>query len=92
MTFGCPEPVASLRASGIGRTDEERVADGLRQCLIALGAIRVALSGYPPSLITLPILSAVLANKPAVQQSRSLICINAEHARLHHSRSDGWRT
>jgi len=38
VTFGCPEPVASLRASGIGRTDEERVADGLRQCVVALDA------------------------------------------------------
>jgi hypothetical protein len=36
VTFGCPEPVARLRASGIGQTDEERVADGLRQCVVAL--------------------------------------------------------
>jgi long-chain acyl-CoA synthetase len=36
VTFGCPEPVACLRASGIGQTDEERVADGLRQCVVAL--------------------------------------------------------
>ena len=38
VTFGRPEPVASLRASGIGRTDEERVVNALRQCVIALGA------------------------------------------------------
>jgi hypothetical protein len=38
VTFGRPEPVASLRANGIGRTDEARVVNGLRQCLIALGA------------------------------------------------------
>ena len=36
VTFGRPEPVASLCARGIGRTDEERVANALRQCLIAL--------------------------------------------------------
>jgi long-chain acyl-CoA synthetase len=38
VTFGCPEQVATLRARGIGRTDEERVANALRQCVIALGA------------------------------------------------------
>jgi long-chain acyl-CoA synthetase len=37
VTFGRPEPVASLRSRGIGRTDEERVANALRQCVIALG-------------------------------------------------------
>jgi long-chain acyl-CoA synthetase len=37
VTFGRPEPVASLRASGIGRTDEERIANALRQSVIALG-------------------------------------------------------
>jgi long-chain acyl-CoA synthetase len=38
VTFGRPEPVGSLRERGIGRTDEERVVDALRQCVIALGA------------------------------------------------------
>jgi long-chain acyl-CoA synthetase len=38
VTFGHPEPVGSLRATGTGRTDEERVANALRQSLIALGA------------------------------------------------------
>jgi long-chain acyl-CoA synthetase len=38
VTFGHPEPVAFLRPRGIGRTDEERVVDALRQCVIALGA------------------------------------------------------
>jgi long-chain acyl-CoA synthetase len=38
VTFGHLESVASLRARGIGRTDEERVVDALRQCVIALGA------------------------------------------------------
>jgi long-chain acyl-CoA synthetase len=38
VTFGRPEPVVSLRARGAGRTDEERVVDALRQCVIALGA------------------------------------------------------
>ena len=37
VTFGHPESVASLRARGIGRTDEERVVDALRQCVMALG-------------------------------------------------------
>jgi long-chain acyl-CoA synthetase len=38
VTFGLPEQVASLCAVGIGGTEEDRVADGLRQCVIALGA------------------------------------------------------
>ena len=38
VTFGVPEQIASLRRSGMGRTDEERVANGLRQRLIALAA------------------------------------------------------
>jgi len=38
VTFGVPEQVASLRRSGMGGTDEERVANGLRQRLIALAA------------------------------------------------------
>jgi len=37
VTFGRPEPVASLQVRGIGRTDEEQVANALRQCVIALG-------------------------------------------------------
>jgi len=36
VTFGRPAPVGILRATGVGRTDEERVADGLRQRLAAL--------------------------------------------------------
>ena len=36
VTFGHPEPVPPSRASGIGRTDEERAANVLRQRLIAL--------------------------------------------------------
>jgi long-chain acyl-CoA synthetase len=36
VTFGHPEPVGSLRATGTGRTDEERAANALRQHLIAL--------------------------------------------------------
>jgi long-chain acyl-CoA synthetase len=36
VTFGRPAPVGILRAAGVGRTDEERVADGLRQRLAAL--------------------------------------------------------
>jgi hypothetical protein len=38
VTFGHPEPVASLRASGSGRTGEERIVDGLHQRLLALAA------------------------------------------------------
>jgi long-chain acyl-CoA synthetase len=47
VTFGRPEPVASLRASGIGRTDEERAANALRQCVIALG-VEAAGAAEPP--------------------------------------------
>jgi long-chain acyl-CoA synthetase len=45
VTFGRPEAVASLRASSTGRTDEERVANGLRQCLIALGVEAGGIAG-----------------------------------------------
>ena len=38
VTFGCPESAATLRIKGAGRTEEERVADGLRQCVVALDA------------------------------------------------------
>ena len=38
VTFGCPELAATLRIKGTGRTEEERVADGLRQCVVALDA------------------------------------------------------
>jgi long-chain acyl-CoA synthetase len=38
VTFGHPEPVATLSAGGIGATDEERTANALRQRLIALSA------------------------------------------------------
>ena len=37
VTFGRPEPVESLRAKGLGYTEEERMADALRQSVIALG-------------------------------------------------------
>jgi long-chain acyl-CoA synthetase len=50
VTFGHPEPVASLRARGIGRTDEERVVDALRQCVIALGAKADGTAG--PAVVT----------------------------------------
>jgi long-chain acyl-CoA synthetase len=36
--FGAPAPVETLRAAGDGRTDQERITDGLRQRIIALGA------------------------------------------------------
>ncbi|HTW51780.1 MAG TPA: AMP-binding protein [Stellaceae bacterium] len=36
VTFGGPAPVGILHATGVGRTDEERVADGLRRRLVAL--------------------------------------------------------
>jgi long-chain acyl-CoA synthetase len=42
VTFGRPESVASLRA---GQTDEERVANALRQCVIALGAEAGGIAG-----------------------------------------------
>jgi long-chain acyl-CoA synthetase len=54
VTFGRPEPAASLRARGIGRTDEERVANALRQCVIALGAESDGTAG-----------PAIVANRPA---------------------------
>ena len=47
VTFGRPSPVASLRASGIGRTDEERAANALRQCVIALGVEAAGAAGPP---------------------------------------------
>jgi long-chain acyl-CoA synthetase len=36
LTFGEAAPITSLLAAGRGPTDEERIADGLRQCLAAL--------------------------------------------------------
>ena len=36
ITFGKPAPVASLLSAGTGPTEEERIADGLRQRLTAL--------------------------------------------------------
>jgi len=47
VAFGRPESVASLRARGVGRTDEERVVDVLRQCVIALGAKLEGATGPP---------------------------------------------
>ncbi|MBV8131531.1 MAG: AMP-binding protein [Alphaproteobacteria bacterium] len=38
VVFASPEPVEILRGAGTGRTDEERIADALRQRVIALGA------------------------------------------------------
>jgi long-chain acyl-CoA synthetase len=38
VVFGAAEPVETLREAGTGRTDEERIADALRQRVIALGA------------------------------------------------------
>lgn len=38
VAFGAPAPVEILRAAGDGRTDQERITDGLRQRIIALGA------------------------------------------------------
>ena len=37
VTFGRFESVESLCARGVGHTEEERMADALRQCVIALG-------------------------------------------------------
>jgi len=37
VAFGAPEPVETLRSAGDGRTDQERISDGLRQRIIALG-------------------------------------------------------
>jgi long-chain acyl-CoA synthetase len=38
VVFGAAELVETLREAGAGRTDEERIADGLRRRVIALGA------------------------------------------------------
>jgi long-chain acyl-CoA synthetase len=38
VVFGAAEPVETLREAGTGRTEEERIADALRQRVIALGA------------------------------------------------------
>jgi hypothetical protein len=50
---------------------------------------RMAQPGQLSSLISPPILSAVLASKPICLQWRTLICINAERARLPQSWLDG---
>ena len=44
VAFGAPEPVEILRAGGAGRTDEERIADALRQRVVALGAASLAVA------------------------------------------------
>jgi long-chain acyl-CoA synthetase len=52
VTFGNSEPVDSLQARGRGDTEEERIADALRQCVIALGAessIAGATAAFDPS-------------------------------------------
>jgi hypothetical protein len=38
VAFGCPEPVETLRATGDGRTDQERITDAVRQWVVAVGA------------------------------------------------------
>jgi long-chain acyl-CoA synthetase len=38
LAFGAAAPAALLCAAGTGRSDEERIADGLRQRIVALGA------------------------------------------------------
>ena len=38
VAFGCPEPVETLRGTGDGRTDQERITDAVRQRVIAVGA------------------------------------------------------
>ncbi len=38
VAFGCPEPVEALRTTGAGRSDQERVADALRQRLVDLAS------------------------------------------------------
>ena len=50
VTFGCPAPVETLRAAGVGRTDEERIADALRQRVFALGAASYAPAGAEPPI------------------------------------------
>ena len=45
VVFGCPEPVEALRAAGAGRIDEERIADALRQRVVALGVASGAIAG-----------------------------------------------
>jgi len=42
VAFGCPEPVETLRATGDGRTDQERITDAVRQRVIAVGAASAA--------------------------------------------------
>jgi hypothetical protein len=42
VAFGCPEPVETLRATGEGRTDQERITDAVRQRVIAVGAASAA--------------------------------------------------
>jgi len=44
VAFGCPEPVETLRATGDGRTDQERITDAVRQRVIAVGAASAAVS------------------------------------------------
>jgi len=45
VAFGSLAPVETLRAAGEGRTDQERITDGLRQRIIALGAASDIISG-----------------------------------------------
>src|SRR6516225_1465867 len=42
VAFGHPESIDVLRADGIGRTDEERIAGALRERVAALGAASIA--------------------------------------------------
>jgi long-chain acyl-CoA synthetase len=52
VTFGRPQGVASLRENGIGQTEEERIANGLRESVIALGVAAGGITG--PSLMPDP--------------------------------------
>ena len=54
VSFGPPESVEILRAAGAGRNDEERIADALRQRVIALGA---APNDVPDAALAGPLVS-----------------------------------
>jgi long-chain acyl-CoA synthetase len=52
--FGAPQPVETLRVSGPGRTDEERIADALRQRVIGLGAASGTVAGAEAAAVDPP--------------------------------------
>jgi long-chain acyl-CoA synthetase len=62
VTFGHPETAASLRIKGIGRADEERVANALRQSVIALGIEAGGITG--PALVPDPPVGPVDSIRP----------------------------